>query len=102
MKKASIFISSVLLVTGCSINANIANANESNAVIDSGHSLKTKVDQNDPRDPNGQTGLLVYGYVNGASLQLSTPLNGVFKSSLRPIINEAGSKDLKEFSILFS
>lgn len=102
MKKASIFISSVLLVTGCSINANIANANESNAVIDSGHSLKTKVAQNDPRDPNGQTGLLVYGYDNGASLQLSTPLNGVFKSSLRPIINEAGSKDLKEFSILFT
>ena len=102
MKKLLVFLCSLLLVTGCSLESNVFNIKENSISLDNTHALKTKVAQSDPRDSQGRTGLLVYGYDSGASLQLGTPLNGVFKTTLRPIFNELGSKDLKEFSILFT
>lgn len=101
MKRSLVFLASILLTTGCSLNLSFK-AGNNNASIDDSHVLKTKVAQSDPHDPQGKTGLLVYGYDNGASLQLNTPLNSTFKASLRPIVNENGTKDLKEFSILFT
>ena len=102
MRKVSVFICSLVLATGCSINGSIVNADIEAVSLDNSHVLKTKVAQTDPRDPQGRTGLLVYGYDNGSSLQLNSPQNGVFKTKLKPIINEVGSKDLKEFSLLFT
>ena len=104
MKKLFLFLASLLLITGCSSSSGGGSSQEEKeeTPIDVSHILKTKVAQSDPHDPEGKTGLLVYGYDSGDSLQLSSPLNGVFKTTLRPIVSEVGSKDLKEFSILFT
>lgn len=103
MKKLFLILSSLLLVAGCSNKKTTpVDVKPTSDPTEISHVLKTRVAQSDPIDEQGKTGLLVYGYNNGDSLQLSTPLNGVFKTSLRPITNEAGNKDLKEFSIIFT
>ena len=103
MKKVPVFLSSLLLVAGCSSKK--VTPDEPKPTVDPeyvSHVLKTKVEQSDPNDEQSKKGLLVYGYNNGDSLQLSIPFNGEFKTSLRPIINEAKNKDLREFSIIFT
>lgn len=104
MKKILVFLASILLVAGCSKDKTVPTPSKNPTVdpAEISHVLKTKVSQTDPNDEQGKTGLLVYGYNNGDSLQLSTPFNGVFKTSLRAIQNQVGLKDLKEFSLLFT
>jgi len=102
MKKKIFIAALLLLTTGCSLVGNKADASSTKEIIDQSYALKTKKAQVDPRDSEGKTGLLMYGYDNGASFQYGNPYNGVFKTTIRPVYSEYGNKDLKEFSLLFT
>lgn len=103
MKTKHLFAGLLLFTTGCSSTLTAINSVvEVKNVVTNESILKTKVSQSDPRDMNNKKGLLVYGYDNGASIQYGSAITGNFETSLRPIANEAGSKDLKEFTILFT
>lgn len=103
MMKKSLFrafsISFVLMLSGCSINPSLGNVyRSSNIFDDTSASLRTKTGY---ADENGNKGLLLYGYDSASSINFGCSYSGVFTASMKPVANDFGSIDLKEFSLLF-
>ncbi len=93
-------IAFVLALAGCSANLSLNNINRFNHIFDeSTASLKTKAGY---ADEKGNKGLLLYGYDNGASINFGCSYSGVFTASVKPVKNDFGNIDLKEFSLLFT
>ena len=104
MMRRSLFrfpmVACVLVLAGCSINSFKNNVyRTSNIFDDSSASIKTKAGF---ADENGNKGLLLYGYDSGASISFGCSYSGVFTASVKPVKNDFGSIDLKEFSLLFT
>ena len=87
---------SLLFVIGCSLGQSIKASSISE---DLDVSIKTKAKY---ADENGKRGLLLYGYESGASISFNNSYSGVFATSVKPVKNDLGNIDLKEFSLLFT
>ena len=93
-------IASALILTSCSASHSLNNLYPSNHIFDnSTATLKTKTGYT---DENGNKGLLLYGYDSGSSISFGCSYSGVFTASVKPMVNDFGSIDLKEFSLLFT
>lgn len=103
MKKNLLHITSVgvaLVFVSCSQSSSIKAINHRAKIFDDVNaSLKTKPGS---ADEKGNKGLLVYGYDNGSSINFGCSYSGVFTGSFKPVANDFGSIDLKEFSLLFT
>ena len=103
MKKSIFRILSVtyaLILAGCSGKPFAHDVYRSNNIFDdSTATLKTKAGY---ADANGDKGLLLYGYDSGTSINFGCSYSGVFTANVKPVTNDFGSIDLKEFSLLFT
>ena len=90
----------VLVLAGCSSEPLMNDVHRFNNIFDdSTATLKTKAGYT---DENGNKGLLLYGYDSGSSINFGCSYSGVFTASVKPVTNDFGNIDLKEFSLLFT
>ena len=93
-------IPAVLVLASCTGKSSLKPVNRWASIFnDSTASLKTKAGF---ADENGNKGLLLYGYDSGSSINFGCSYSGVFTASVKPVMNDFGSIDLKEFSLLFT